>query len=452
MRLQRVALMGPLLVIASVAVAEKPSAQDAKDIGSRRELFVDRQLVDSLDGVRLEVQQPEPQQVVLVTGEPWEGNTSAYYTIFQDGDRYRMYYRGSHWDIDQKKAALREVTCYAESKDGVHWIKPQLGLFEFNGSKANNIVWDGAGTHNFTPFKDTHPDCPPDARYKALGRGRALGGGDRSSPHGLLAFQSADGIHWKLMREEPVITKGAFDSQNLAFYDPVDGVYREYHRWFNNGVRDIMVCTSEDFLNWTEPVGLRYTDDRQEHLYTNAIQRYFRAPHLLIGFPTRFLPRQGARVEPVLMSSRDGRHFYRWSQPVIPEDAPKDRRGNRSNYMTWGMVQLPDQKDELSVYATEAYYTGADSRVRRFTFRVDGFVAATADADNGRLVTRPLTFDGSQLEVNYQTREGGRVRVAIQDAGGQPIPGFTLQDCQPLEGDSIGRRIEWHKGKNVENP
>jgi len=68
--------MGPLLVIASVAVAEKPSAQDAKDIGSRRELFVDRQLVDSLDGVRLEVQQPEPQQVVLVTGEPWEGSSS----------------------------------------------------------------------------------------------------------------------------------------------------------------------------------------------------------------------------------------------------------------------------------------------------------------------------------------------------------------------------------------
>ena len=74
-----------------------------------------------------------------------------------------------------KKAAHREVTCYAESRDGIHWTKPELGLFEFNGSKQNNIVWDGPGTHNFTPFLDTNPACPPDAKYKALagGRGRA---------------------------------------------------------------------------------------------------------------------------------------------------------------------------------------------------------------------------------------------------------------------------------------
>lgn len=60
------------------------------------------------------------------------------------------------------------MTCYAESKDGIRWYKPKLGLFSQEGSKDNNIVWAGIGTHNFTPFKDANPDCTPEAKYKAL--------------------------------------------------------------------------------------------------------------------------------------------------------------------------------------------------------------------------------------------------------------------------------------------
>ena len=72
------------------------------------------------------------------------------------------------------------------------------------------------------------------------------------------------------------------------------------------------------------------------------------------------------------MTSRDGLHFNRWSEAVIPEDAPEDRKGNRSNYMTWGLLQLPGNDGEYSLYATEAYYTGPNSRVRRFTYPRDG--------------------------------------------------------------------------------
>ena len=58
------------------------------------------------------------------------------------------------------------------------------------------------------------------------------------------------------------------------------------------------------------------------------------------------------------MTSRDGVLFRRWSEELIPITAPKDRDGNRSNYMTWGLLQLPGNDRELSVYATEAYYAG----------------------------------------------------------------------------------------------
>jgi hypothetical protein len=189
-------------------------AVEPATIGSRRELFVDDWLVERFSGkAELRLHRPSPQNVVFVTDSPWEGNGTNSVTVFRDGPKYRMYYRGSHCSYlgGKDRPSTRDLYCYAESPDGIHWTKPGLGLFAWNGSKQNNIVWDGVGSHAFVPFRDANPKCAADARYKALGVGGAK--------HGLYAFKSADGIHWVLMRPEPVVTKGAFDSQNLAFWD-----------------------------------------------------------------------------------------------------------------------------------------------------------------------------------------------------------------------------------------
>lgn len=418
----------------AIYVARVRIPLEAEDIGSRRELFVDDYLIAPMSSrLTLKVQQPVPKEVVLTADKPWEGNTSAYYTVFADGDKCRMYYRGSNWDPAAKKATHREVTCYAESKDGITWTKPELGLFEFDGSKANNIVWDGSGTHNFTPFLDTNPKCPKDARYKALAGGRG----------GLLAYQSADGIHWKPMRDTPVITKGAFDSQNLAFWDAHAGMYREYHRHFRV-VRDIMTGTSADFLNWTEPKWLDYPNASPEHLYTNAVQPCPNAPHILIGFPTRFLPAK-EQTEPIFMASRDGQTFRRYPEAVIPTTAPEHRDGNRSNYMANGVLKLPGKPDELTVYGKERYYTGPGSRLRRFVYRVDGFVALHAGPDEGALVTRPVKFKGSRLVVNYRTGEKGFVRVDVLDTDFHDLPGLT----GTLTGDNVAATVAWKEGAEL---
>ncbi len=422
----------PLIAFILLLCAVPTYAAETIEIGARLELLVDDFLIDEFDGdARLDLKLPKPQDVALVTDKPWEGNTCAYYTVFRDGDLLRMYYRGSHWDTEAKKAAHPEVTCYAESKDGIHWTKPELGLFEFDGSKKNNIVWDGIGTHCFAVFKDKNEYAPADAKYKAIARGRPRG------KKGLYIFKSPDGIHWKLMHDGPVITEGAFDSQNLAFWDSHEHIYREYHRTFVDGVRAIMTGTSRDFINWTKPVLLNYGDAPKQHLYTNAVQTYDRAPHLLIGFPTRYLPNEGSRVEPTFMSSRDGRNFRRWLDPVVPESAPKDRGGNRSNYMAWGVVQLPENDKELSVYATESYYTGPDSRIRRFAYRVDGFVSANATT-GGTLLTKPLIFAGDKLKINYQVGQGGSVQVELQT-----IDGKLLAKSEPVSGDSIEHVVVW---------
>ncbi|MCR4416091.1 MAG: hypothetical protein NUV77_27055, partial [Thermoguttaceae bacterium] len=178
-----------------------------------------------------------------------------------------------------------------------------------------------------------------------------------------------------------------------------------------------------------------------------ARRPYERAPHLLIGFPTRFHPERGEQVEPIFMSSRDGRTFRRFSEAVIPVTAPQDRTGNRSNYMTWGLVRLPGNPTEYSVYATEAYYRGPSSRVRRFTYRIDGFVSVQA-ATQGELVTKPLRFEGDRLVINYAAPQG-RVRVEIQDADGKPLDGFRAADCAPLCGDAIDQVVAWSAGPEV---
>jgi hypothetical protein len=167
----------------------------------------------------------------------------------------------------------------------------------------------------------------------------------------------------------------------------------------------------------------------------------------LIGFPTRFLPPK-QQTEPTLMVSRDGVKFHRYVEPVIRTSAPADRDGNRSNYMAWGLLKLPGDK-EWSVYAKEAYYTGSGSRLRRFTYRPDGLVALRADSTGGQMTTRPVRFEGKRLVVNYRTTEGGSLRVGLLNAADEPLAGFSADDCQPLVGDELQAVVAWKSSRDV---
>ena len=167
------------LVLLLCLLSETPAgAQEGDapiDIGSRRELFVDGFLVQTLEGeARQILQRPVPREVVLVCDQPWEGNGVNYVTVFQDGDVYRMYYRGGDYAFGLEPTHP-QTYCYAESRDGIHWKRPQVGLVEFAGSKQNNIVISekqfGYVAHNFSPFVDTRPGVPANERFKAIGGG-----------------------------------------------------------------------------------------------------------------------------------------------------------------------------------------------------------------------------------------------------------------------------------------
>jgi hypothetical protein len=179
---------------------------------------------------------------------------------------------------------------------------------------------------------------------------------------------------------------------------------------------------------------------------------YHRAPHIFLGFPKRFIPdrtiaeheRKGMS-DGVFMSSRDGLSFARWTEAFIRPGLQRERWVTRNNMTAWGMVETPGYldhaPDELSIYSTENYYSGTACKLRRFTLRTDGFVAANAPLSGGQLLTKKLLFAGAALYINYSTSAAGSVFVEIQGEDGRAIEGFALEDCDELE-----RAIVWRGG------
>ena len=281
------------------------------------------------------------------------------------------------------------------------------------------------------------------------------------------------------MRDEPVITKGYFDSQNLAFWDTERGEYRDYHRDFRHG-RDIMTCVSTDFLDWTEPVFVDYRPGRIAELYTNQIIPYFRAPHIFVGFPTRYVDRPwsaaiedlperahrrirsdarerygAALTDGLFMSSRDALTFNIWPEAYIrPGLRPVDNWTYGDNYQNWGLVTtgspFAGAPDELSIYVNEGYWRGQSASLRRYTLRVDGFVSLNAPLSGGEMVTKPLNFKGRDLELNFSASAAGSMRVEILH--GQvdtAIEGFALADCVEILGDDLARKVRWAPGADL---
>lgn len=461
------------------------SVQKAIDIGGRLELLVDDYLIQEMGaGASFRLHNPSPREIVLTADRPWEGNQTNYITVFQDGEKYRMYYQAREIDLAAKGNAGENLAephpmwiVYTESSDGFVWKRPQMGMVECGGSTQNNVIYQGAGpeqkgVHGFAPFKDANPACTTDARYKAVGAARKAGRGG-----GLFAMKSSDGIKWSLIQEEPIITKGKFDSQNLVFWDAERQEYRAYVRDFHEGYRGIRTAVSHDFIHWSEPEWLEYPGAPQEQLYTNQITPYYRAPHIFVGFPNRYVQRTWspsiealpelehrrmrsqinerfgtALTDGLFMSSRDGRVFKRWGEAFIrPGPQLEGNWAYGDNRQCWGMLELPSRLEgappELSFYVMEGHWR--TKCFRRYTLRIDGFVSVNAPLSGGEFVTKPIVFEGEHLRINFATSVAGSLQIELQDEEGRPLDGFSLADCVDNIGDELDRVVKWRESSDV---
>lgn len=430
-------------------------------INTRRELFVDDLLIDRLEGAALRFAAPERREIAFVGDAPWEDFTCGALSVTQESDRLRMFYRASIPDLKNEDDVIIAV---AESHDGGKtFLRPELGLIEFNGSKANNIVWRGGQPSVPPAFRDTNPAAAPGALYKGIA----------SSWGKAYAMGSPDGLRWSPLHDGPLEMEGSFDTINTGFWDSLAGCYRSYTRAFtdpqgqpypadkvawNEAVRAIQTSTSPDFVHWSPVRTLEYRDGLlDQHMYTNSVQPCPGAEHIYVGFPNRIVPTRSkfpANKWPgvndaLFMASRDGLTWTRYSEAWVRPGRDARNWSQRNNYPTWGIIET--SADEWSILISEHYMQpdGTPCRFRRLAIRPWGFVSVGAGYAGGEMLTRPLRLDGRELRLNYSTAGAGSLQIEIDDEQGRPLEGLLLGDMTPLYGDELDATATWKGGADL---
>ena len=453
-------------------------------LGSRKHVFIDWELVEpgyglsfggaepeSWEipcGIRLTPHLPRLGQLLVSADRPWEeGNAMSgigvYNTLFEDEGRFRLFYDAGdvagELDADED-LGTQVVLGYAESTDGVNWVKPRVGTANFQGSTDNNLVFGldaspGRDAHGATVFKD--PSASEDERYKIVTIGSYEG---RFCVYGAV---SPDGFKWKLI-DKPLIPQYLSDVQCIARFDEEKGRYVGYFRGWtahehgtSHARRTITYAETEDFTTWPRPqplVTADMHDSPDTDVYTNGYNPWPGADaHLM--FPA-FYHRNGDFTDVHMMTSRDGLHWQRTSrEPVIRAGEPgTDSQG--SVYAGYGIVSFKAGEWSLPYTPRRASHNSVffdnslpEVGVMAATWRQDGFVSLDADAI-GSFTTLILDFTGSHMELNAYTRLGGDIRVELADAfqdnrrvHAPKIPGRTFEDCDPIRGDHVHKTVTW---------
>ncbi len=448
----------------------------------KKELFWDMSIAESTDGVRLLMHRPVRKGTALCCDKPWEGELCNYAKIFHDGEKYRFYYRGAGYVDGFGSKSHHSVWCVAYSYDGKNFFRPDLGIFEYEGSIHNNIVMkiDAFHLDNFSITYDVNPACPPEERYKAFT-------GEWCPPHHRLHYYiSADGLHFKEVA--PLTTTGNFDSLNVCFWDARKEKYSLYLRGLHDAdpafkiphetedwVRDVRVSYSNDMKEWTTPLPLDYgEEDRDEiQLYTNNVM-LIPDTDLYLAMPTRYIDRAkdihnfahladhaGTRykalegiveqrlgtaiTDTMLMTSRDGEHFTRTKEAFYtPGPQTPDNWNYGDGFFAVGMAESPSdfegEENELSLFVclSPKY---KEASFERYTIRKDGFFSYHAGFEEGVILTKPFTFDAfTSLHLNFATSAIGYVRIEVLDEDGNPLAGY---DTGRLFGDSTNRPCDF---------
>ena len=461
-------------------------------ITSAVQLFVDDYLVETTEGIRRTVHQwqKHPDNPVLRADNPWESRGKSIFTINllstygsviydQQEDIFKAWYFSRY--KEEGKRHSDHFMCYATSVDGIHWEKPNVGLYEFQGSKDNNIVLGGhmegfgGKPHTFGAIK-TPWDPDPDRLYKACFYDRPPGVGYQSPEDGARSATSPDGIHWTTSGAVIMPTMG--DTIGF-FYDSIHDRYVCFAKRYTDRGRSRFQCESEDFVNWTEPRLIMETDDEDDQpcdLYNNT---GFVWGDMLLGWLQVFYDHQDpykSRLVLELMHSRDGENWSRMPNRETVLDVGPDGSFDRTNqapatdtpivvgdrmYMYYSgrtdyhsRNQVPGRWDTVKRDWSGEHYVGnqrlVNGNIGLGTLRLDGFVSMDANPLGGVLTTKPLLITPGQpegvpirLHVNVKS-DWGHCQVELLDEAGNPIPGYTKDDADDIVADTVDTVVTWH--------
>lgn len=459
-RLSALGLFGPFF---SLALSAAPPRIEV-DIP---QLLVDDALIAHKHGV-IRTSHPcnKLSEPVLVPEKPWEAaRVYLYGSVLRDPESggFRMWYMsaGPELAAPARDAALvhspKDLVLYATSKDGIKWTRPDLGLYSFNGSTANNIVYDlhsPSVVYNPAPSK-------PEQRYSMLGCGKS------KDKRGYFLAHSADGLHWTEDERNPILP-GA-DTCTLA-RNPWTGEYLAFHKLSRehrgHQRRLVFLSTSRDLATWSEPTLAMAPDELDDvqtksegglcsHFYNMSAFPY---GGQFLGFVTHFRymrqlaekgPEQSSQDGPIdaqLVHSRDGHTWNRCEDrsPIIA-NGPHAYDAGCILGVGNGPVIV---NDEMWVYYTAINTThgGAMPRKRvtiaRAAWPLDRFVSLDADDDEGIVETASFTSPGTRLVVNADASDG-QIAIAVLNDNGDPLPGYDAAQCTPLRSDNLRHEVTW---------
>ncbi|WP_234567093.1 hypothetical protein [Rhodohalobacter sp. 614A] len=379
----------------------------------------------------------------------WEKRTSILYPNAKYDEEegiYKLWYHvwvEDDWvdKIEPKDSmwkGMRIAEAYMTSEDGLHWTRPDLDVFTYEGEPTNLV---NIGGNEIGILKD--PNYQDESRkYKMVSRQRF--------PYYLEVSFSPDGIHWekpvKIKDGEPFNLYG--DAHNNALWVPELNKYVLFTRGYSEGPgtnRTMLRMESKDFLNWSDPVEIiRGTDTAQT--YSMPVQQY--ADRYYIGLISVFRHGDGDQVHVELAWSTDTYHWQRINAgtPFIPN--AEDSTG-----YDYGMIYPSSfivKDDQIKIY-----YAGLPERhipdtrtttLNLATLESDRFAGFTPSKNDtpGFITTNPFEITGSDLKLTADIQDEGEIHVAVLDESGNPFEGFGFDDSEPItRGEVTDKEIHW---------
>lgn len=452
---------------------------------NNRYLCWDDSLIEKSSNIEIRMHKPVKKNIAMYCDLEWEGNVNGYGGIIKVGDTYRLYYRGQGQNdelVNGYGKSYGGVFCVAESKDGINFKKPNLQIYNYNGTKNNNIVMmiENQIVDNFAVFYDTNPNCPENEKFKALA-------GDHKSR--LAYYASADGYSFEFKYH--INVKGAFDSFNIGTWDEVRGEYVIYYRAFHSkdGVdkfslvtdkihptedfRDVRMATSKDFKTWVEHGRIKFSAEKEDYpLYTSQITKYYRSDNAYIGFPARYFDRldvfnnfdymplgdrhkgmtekfgrEGSSfTDCIIMTSLDCINFNRRDEAFLtPGIEGRNNWWYGNCYLAHGLAETESDIDgapnEISIYTFDNYRI-SNANLRRYTIRLDGFFSWFGGYNKGEILTKPIKILGENMFANFGTSAAGGVVFTVCDLYGNELDGYK---SYTLFGDSVNRPVTFNK-------
>ena len=440
-------------------------------IGTEKQLLVDDRIVEDTWNLKRAVMRPAKdfRNPLIVADRPWEGDgVQCNSMIFDEQENlFKLWYNVFHYVVwkSEKENWYTYWICYATSEDGITWEKPELGLFEFKGSKENNIVMQGNWWATCGTVLKEPGEGDPEKRYKLLYtdvfnisleqvvRDEGIAGDWPGRPGVCIAY-SPDGMRWKPYSGNPVI-EGESDTANTLFLDDRIGKYVLYMRppvYAGYWKRRIARAESKDLLEWSYPETVLVPDELDPvELYGMPV---FKSGGYYFGLLQVYHSNVNMTIDNQLAFSRDGKRWDRLpARDIFLDRGLKHGRGSEFDAgMVFATIPIV-VGDEMWFY-----YTGhnavhdapkSETAIGLSTLKLDRLIGReTAPGRTGMLLTRPFTCEGNELRINASS-SNGRIQAELLTENGVVQEGYDRDSSRIFSGDSLDFQMSWKGNKNM---